>query len=378
MGVKRRTGNKGRSILVKRSNCLVFFFENGKLHYKNYLTRKEFVAAPILVSIIARLDQWRSLETVARLLPEYSPVWLRRNLRRLIANTALVVKGGSQSRRESALSDWQNWGIEARFFHFATKNTHSAPITIDETRFNRAKKRRDPPPASIKRYPNRPRVELPDAGPQLRGQLPEVLLSRRTHRQFGEGMVSLEQLSVLLRLTWGFTSYVKWPGLGRLAVKTSPSGGARHSLEVYLWGSRVRGLVPGIYHYRPDRHHLELIKKGAVAERMVRLCGHQPWVQDCSALFVMTTVLERVMWRYRHSRAYRVILLEAGHFCQTFCLVATWLGLAPFCTAALDDEKIEADLGLNAHESVLYAAGVGTLRANKKSKLLPADYGPGH
>jgi nitroreductase len=84
------------------------------------------------------------------------------------------------------------------------------------------------------------------------------------------------------------------------------------------------------------------------------------------------------MWRYRHSRAYRVILLEAGHFCQTFCLVATWLGLAPFCTAALDDEKIEADLGLNAHESVLYAAGVGTLRANKKSKLLPADYGPGH
>jgi hypothetical protein len=52
-------------------------------------------------------------------------------------------------------------------------------------------------------------------------------------------------------------------------------------------------------------------------------------------------------------------LLEAGHFCQTFCLVATWLGLAPFCTAALYDEKIERDLDLSADEAVLYAAGVG-------------------
>jgi hypothetical protein len=36
------------------------------------------------------------------------------------------------------------------------------------------------------------------------------------------------------------------------------------------------------------------------------------------------------------------------------------LGLAPFCTAALVDPEIEADLGLDgSSESVLYAAGVG-------------------
>jgi len=122
----------------------------------------------------------------------------------------------------------------------------------------------------------------------------------------------------------------------------------------------VKGLAPGVYHYRPDRHCLELLKAGRVSERLSRLCGHQDWVQDCGVLFVMTSVLARMMWRYRYSRAYRVILLEAGHFCQTFCLVATWLGLAPFCTAALDDEKIERDLALQACEPVLYAAGVGT------------------
>jgi SagB-type dehydrogenase family enzyme len=74
----------------------------------------------------------------------------------------------------------------------------------------------------------------------------------------------------------------------------------------------------------------------------------------------MTAVFQRSMWKYRHARAYRVVLLDAGHLCQTFCLVATWLGLAPFCTAALKDTLIESHLGIDGiSESVLYAAGVG-------------------
>jgi hypothetical protein len=55
-----------------------------------------------------------------------------------------------------------------------------------------------------------------------------------------------------------------------------------------------------------------------------------------------------------------VVLLNAGHLCQTFCLVATWLGLAPFCTAALKDTLIEKDLGIDGiRESVLYVTEVG-------------------
>jgi SagB-type dehydrogenase family enzyme len=350
---------KACSLWVKRSNCLVILFRRGKLHCKNYVTGIEVEASPVLVSILAKLDRWRTLAGIERLLPEFPPVLLRRYLRKLVALTAVVVQGSTQSKREAELSAWETWGVEARFFHYATKNIHSAPLTIDETRADRALKLRNPPPPAVKTYPGRPRVHLPDPSRRLGDQLPEVLLARRTHRSFGSGSVSLEQLSVLLRLTWGFTSHIRWPGLGRLPVKTSPSGGARHSLEAYLWCSRVSALARGVYHYRPDRHELELLKAGIRADRMAQLCGYQDWVNDCSVLFVMTSVLARVMWRYQDSRAYRVILLEAGHFCQTFCLVATWLGLAPFCTAALYDEKIENDLGLNADEAVLYAAGVG-------------------
>jgi hypothetical protein len=40
--------------------------------------------------------------------------------------------------------------------------------------------------------------------------------------------------------------------------------------------------------------------------------------------------------------------------------VATWLGLAPFCTAAFEDTMIEKDLGVDGiRESALYVAGVG-------------------
>jgi SagB-type dehydrogenase family enzyme len=74
----------------------------------------------------------------------------------------------------------------------------------------------------------------------------------------------------------------------------------------------------------------------------------------------LTAVFARQLWRYPYARAYRAALAEAGHVCQTFCLTATWLGLAPFCLMGLADSRIERDLGIDGiTESVLYAAGAG-------------------
>ena len=77
-------------------------------------------------------------------------------------------------------------------------------------------------------------------------------------------------------------------------------------------------------------------------------------------LFFMTALLERSMWKYKSSHAYRVLLLDAGHLGQTFHLVCTALSLAPFTSAALDGEAIEQELGLDpAAEVALYAAATG-------------------
>ena len=185
-------------------------------------------------------------------------------------------------------------------------------------------------------------------------------MARKTHRRFSTQELTLETLSQLLSLVWGATGYLHSSMFGKLLHKTSPSAGARHPGEVYLMALRVQGLRPGLYHYHPARHHLKTISTNATRDKAWRYCARQDYARNAAALFLMTAVFRRTMWKYHLPRAYRVVLLDAGHLCQTFCLVATWLGLAPFCTAAFKDTLIEEDLGIDGiRESVLYVAGVG-------------------
>jgi SagB-type dehydrogenase family enzyme len=346
--------------LIKRSECLVFFFRDGKLHCKNYLTGIEVATAPIIVSVLQALGGWCPAKKVESLLAGYSPLSIRRTLEKLRRHTLLINKGSAQAKQEVLLRVWKVWGEEARFFHFATKHAFSSGKAVDERKFTRALLKKHPQPAQLKRYPRARQIRLPNPVAEFHGEFERVLLARRTHRRFALGGISLEQISRILNLTWGIKGYLQWPGLGRLMLKTSPSGGARHPLEVYMYALRVTGLPRGVYHYRADHNSLELLRRGVREDRLVRMCAGQDWIRHCSALFVMTAIFPRVMWRYHFSRAYRVVLLEAGHFCQTFCLIATHLGLAPFCTAALADAQLEKELGLDgASETVLYVAGVG-------------------
>ncbi len=359
MRALRGTG-RGAQKLLKRSACLVFFFEDEGLRCTNYLTGITVASTPVLVAVLNFFDRWRKSKEIKLLLGSYSANSVRSTVRQLMDHTLLIEKGSAQAKREEGMAAWNAWEVEARFFHFATKHAFrlGAPLP-DEIEFARTLLRKGPQPELVKGYRSSKHIPLPSPAP-LNSEFPRVLLGRRTLRQFGRGRLSLEQLSVLLWLTWGVTGRLRWPGLGKLLLKTSPSGGARHPIEVYCWALRVADLPNGVYHYQGDGHYLERLRNGAQATRVVELCARQEWVHDCAALFVMTGVFTRVMWRYGFSRAYRTVLLEAGHFCQTFCLTGAWLGLAPFCTAALVDPEIEADLQLDgANESVLYAAGVG-------------------
>ena len=93
----------------------------------------------------------------------------------------------------------------------------------------------------------------------------------------------------------------------------------------------------------------------------------------------MTAVFARTQWRYRFARAYRSVLLEAGHVCQTFCLVATWLGLAPFCTGRFADAYVERQLRIDGvTESFVYGGGVGSRPAGARWAPWALDGSPEH
>ena len=213
-------------------------------------------------------------------------------------------------------------------------------------------------PPAVKRLRRTAVVPLPK--PQTDGEFPNVLRSRRTWRRFGAAPVAVEDVSTALGLTAGVQHWVPTE-LGRVPLKTSPSGGARHPIEVYICARRVSGLEPGLYHYASDIHALECLRQGDLTGRVPRWMPHSQSLARAAFIVIFTAVLERETWRYPYARAYRAVVAEAGHVCQTFCLTATWLGLAPFCLMGLDDASVEQDLGLDGvRETVLYAAGAGT------------------
>jgi SagB-type dehydrogenase family enzyme len=347
---------------LKRSSCLVFDFDDDALCGRNYLTGIRVELSPSLIRILAEMGTWRTPGDLVRALAPLPAAIVRRSLAVLEACTFIVAKGSRQASDESRLRPWRAWPVEARFYHFSTRRDHTRTPEADEKRLVRALLRRARMPPRVKRYPGRGMLQLPPLNPDPGDKFVDVLLRRRTRRRFGRGPITLEDLSTLLRLTWGFTSSRPWPGLDSVPLRTSPSGGARLPIDVYVAAAKVDGMPRQLYYYRADRHALVSVG-GPVRERdLARFCGHQPWSAKASALFLMTAVVPRMTWRYRSSRAYRVMLLEAGHLCQTFCLLATWLRLASFSTAALDDEYVEQRLGIDGfRETVVYAAGVGPL-----------------
>jgi SagB-type dehydrogenase family enzyme len=251
------------------------------------------------------------------------------------------------------------WHPLAALFHFGTHGLpylEGAGVAAYEA-WLEARQARDPAPPPFKAATGR--------GTPLRrrahaGEFTGVLLARRTWRGFGRAALRNADLGSLLDLTFG----CRMSGLRQgtpVVFKTSPSGGACHPIEAYVLALRVSGLPPALYHYSPATRRLHRVRRGAAPALASRYLAGQAWCGAAGAIVFLTAMLPRAWWRYPGARTYRAVLIEAGHVCQTFCLVSTWLGLAPFCTMAIDEPLVERHLKLDpTREVLLYAAGVGT------------------
>lgn len=343
----------------RRSPFLVCYWEGGRLVLENFATRQRVTAAPISCEILDFFNRWRPATELCSRYPQFTPSSMNAALKALVRQSLLEQSGRRVSPAERKMSAWANWNPAAGFFHFSTKNVEMEKqdsLEAYETLVRLA--RTSPMPIPVKRYSGAKKVPLPP--PRTEGEFPRVLLNRRTWRQFSQRPLKLADLATLLGLTWRVQRWERVPRLGRAALKTSPSGGALHPIEAYVLVRNVAGIRPGLYHYAADRHCLESLRPGATMRQMSQYLAGQTWYRSAAALVILTAVFPRTQWKYHHARFYRAVLIEAGHLCQTFCLAATWLDLAPFCSMALADAMIEKALGLDGvTESVVYAAGVG-------------------
>jgi len=347
--------------LLRRAPFLVSYWQGKHLFLENYLTRKKIAATLETAALLDFFSGWRRESAMFRRWPEYTPKSLREAARRLVVETFLQESRKGvlpEDEREKALRSWKNWNPAAGYFHFQTKDTYSKEISAEEIRWVEELMRRERVPAPTKEYPKSRTIAF--AREECSGEFPRVLRERRTWREFGKGSVAKETLGLLLDLSFGVQAWEKIPGGGQFAHKTSPSGGGLHPGEAYVAARNVSGIPRGIYHYDAVGHQLQGIRRGVSAAEIQKLLAGQWWFRDAAFVVFLTAVFGRTQWKYDYARAYRAVLAEAGHLCQTFCLTATWLGLAPFCTMALADSRIEKALRVDGiSESVLYAMGAG-------------------
>jgi SagB-type dehydrogenase family enzyme len=256
------------------------------------------------------------------------------------------------------------------FFHASTKDVRFASRAAVARQTSG--KAVSPQPPAVKKYAGVPVIRL--RAPDGDEPFTQLLRARRTWRRYSSTPVALDELASILALSSGVQQWVL-AGEQQIPLKTSPSGGARHAVECYVVARDVRGLKSGVYHYAPDRHVLSRIRGSVPLARMRAYVPGSEYFAKASAMVFFTAIFARILWRYPYARAYRAALIEAGHVCQTFCLSATQLGLAPFSVMALADSVIEEDLGIDGiSESVLYAAGVG--RRPRGTTWAPLAKGP--
>jgi SagB-type dehydrogenase family enzyme len=340
----------------RRSRHVVCYWKHGNFVFHNYARGEIAGASALACEILDFCEEWRSAGEIRRLHPSASAGAMKGLIDQLTAKGLLERSDRRRSAEDRAMDTLDRWNPEAGFFHSATRNVRFIDARIAQAELREQARTWPMPPPTKPRSRGAIALERPRATSELE----RVLLQRRSWRRFGKGSIPLATLGSMLGLTAGIQYWIDVPGQGRIALKTAPSGGARHPVELYVLAWRIRGLRAGLYHYAADTHALEPIKSGLGSARIREYLPEGDYFRHACALIIFTAVYERDLWRYRYSRAYRAPLVEAGHLCQTFCLLATSHNLAPFCAMGLGDSNLEHDLGIDGvRESALYVAGVG-------------------
>ncbi len=153
----------------------------------------------------------------------------------------------------------------------------------------------------------------------------------------------LETLSRFFEFTLALSAWKK-AGESQWALRSNPSSGNLHPTEGYVVLPQIAGLDlnPGLYHYAPKEHGLELRAEFA-ADRVARLMAPFP---PGSFLFGLTSVHWREAWKYGE-RAFRYCNHDAGHAIGTARIAAATLGWRMMLLDGVDQNTVALLLGTN-------------------------------
>ncbi|MFQ6101525.1 MAG: SagB family peptide dehydrogenase [Anaerolineae bacterium] len=210
-------------------------------------------------------------------------------------------------------------------------------------------------PGRYKTYAEAERIALPDPRGFRGLSLEEAVETRRSIRDYSAEPLLSEELSRLLHAAQGITEH-------RQGFRAAPSAGALYPIELYAVVHDVAGLEPGLYHYAVQEHVLELLRQGDFRTATMQAGLWQDFLAQANVCFILSAIFQRTRWKYRE-RAYRYVLLEAGHIGQNLYLAATSMGLGACAVGAFLDDELNDLLGLDGREeAAIYVISVGKAR----------------
>ncbi len=209
-------------------------------------------------------------------------------------------------------------------------------------------------PELYKRYPDAPRIPLPQPDLDSGAPTARTIADRRSTRQYTPTPMTPGELAQVLFLTTGITRD-RW-GQAR---RSAPSSGALYPIETYAVVHNVSGIDPGVYHYAVREHELEQVREGDFRAHTVDQALGQEFLGQCGAVLFLTNILQRMRPKYQ-DRSYRYGLLEAGHIGENAYLAAVSLGLGACGVGAFMDDQINAMLGVDGtEEAAVYMLAIG-------------------
>lgn len=196
----------------------------------------------------------------------------------------------------------------------------------------------DDPPSARHQHPEAgSAIALPRRATGESLPLAAVLARRQSLRSYAASPLPIDTLGAFLAEACAVRSLIG-SAVKQTTHRSSPSAGARHSLEVYVLASHVSGLAAGAYHYDPFEHALAMLAPWDQRLEQIQdqfVCRPAMLSAAPQAVLYLTSVVRRVAWKYP-SRTLSLIYRDAGCLLQTMYLVATDLGLAPCAIAEID------------------------------------------
>lgn len=356
---------------VRISPCLsIVNSPNGTELFSSYgmghILEGEMLRAPWFVETLAYCRAWRDAEELADFLTARTSMQFAEAMvfvdelraREILSSdeNQYVSRATSNTERTWRVAGWE----EAFLFHFvncadpyydrpiAALTLSGAPANplLNGFVFTPNSRRRTesaPPPPRRKSYERALRLVRLSCESQSTRSLARALVTAAAPLHPDESL-GFDAFSSMTYLAFGKTEGPTRNGQG--VRKTSPSAGGLHPTEIYPIVFDVDGIPFGAYHYRDEDHSLELIVDGERAKESRALIIAREIIERPTVVYVLASIFERSMFRYRGSFGYSMLHNDVGHLLETTRILAGAHGRDFGCNLFPAQTDFEELLGL--------------------------------